>query len=105
MACVLWQVVDGSGYAVVVRTGDATLIGSMVELTGDVGKNQSTLKADVELFVILITKFALVQAAVIFTVGVIRGISPLEAFVNGFISKNYTQHTKCDLRLMIRTYV
>lgn len=36
-------VVDGGCLAVVIRTGDDTLIGSMVELTGDVGKSESTL--------------------------------------------------------------
>jgi hypothetical protein len=80
-------VVDGAGYAIVIRTGDETLIGSMVELTGDTNKATSTLKADVEKFVILLTKFALFQAILIFVVGVIRGIPPLDAFIQGFISK------------------
>jgi len=78
-------VVDGSGLCVVIRTGDETLIGSMVELTGDTNKEASTLKADVEKFVILLTKFALAQAILIFVVGVIRGIPPVEAFIQGFI--------------------
>lgn len=77
--------VDGSCFAVVIRTGDSTLIGSMVELTGDVGKAQSTLKADVQHFVLLVTYFALFQAIIIFIVGVIRGIDPFTAFVQGFI--------------------
>jgi sodium/potassium-transporting ATPase subunit alpha len=38
-------VVDGGCLAVVIRTGDATLIGTMVELTGDVSGGASTLKA------------------------------------------------------------
>ena len=80
-------VVDGSGICVVIRTGDETLIGSMVELTGDTNKEASTLKADVEKFVILLTKFALAQALLIFVVGVARGIPPVEAFIQGFISK------------------
>jgi sodium/potassium-transporting ATPase subunit alpha len=78
-------VVDGSGLGVVIRTGDETLIGSMVELTGDTNKAMSTLKADVEKFVILLTKFALLQAVLIFVVGVARGIPPLDAFIQGFI--------------------
>jgi magnesium-transporting ATPase (P-type) len=40
----LHPVVDGGCLAVVIRTGDATLIGTMVELTSDVGKTASTLK-------------------------------------------------------------
>jgi sodium/potassium-transporting ATPase subunit alpha len=78
-------VVDGSGLGIVIRTGDETLIGSMVELTGDTNKAMSTLKADVEKFVILLTKFALLQAVIIFVVGVARGIPPLTAFIQGFI--------------------
>jgi sodium/potassium-transporting ATPase subunit alpha len=79
--------VDGSALGIVIRTGDETLIGSMVELTGDTDKAISTLKADVEKFVILLTKFALLQAILIFVVGVARGIPPLEAFIQGFISE------------------
>lgn len=78
-------VVDGGSLAVAIRTGDQTLIGGMVELTGDVGKNQSTLKADVEKFVKLLTKIALVQAVIIFAVGWAQGIPPLTAFIQGFI--------------------
>lgn len=42
------MVVDGSCYAVVIKTGDHTLIGQMVSMTGDVKGNVSTLKADIE---------------------------------------------------------
>eukprot|EP01038_Epipyxis_sp_PR26KG_P014474 gene14474-19429_t len=41
----------------------------MVELTGDVGKNTSTLKADLDYFVKILTVFALIQAAAVFIVG------------------------------------
>lgn len=80
-------VIDGSGLAVVIRTGDQTLIGSMVELTGDTGKVQSTLKSDVEHAVYLISTIAAVQAVAAFLVGVLRGIDPITAFVQGFIGK------------------
>ena len=79
-------VVDGSCYAVAIRTGDATLIGTMVELTGDVGKASSTLKADIEYFVKTLTVFALLQAASIFIVGCSRGINPLDVFIQGFVT-------------------
>jgi sodium/potassium-transporting ATPase subunit alpha len=79
-------VVDGSCYAMVVRTGDATLIGTMVELTGDVGKTSSTLKKDIEYFVKVVTVFAIVQAASIFIVGCARGINPLDVFIQGFVT-------------------
>lgn len=78
-------VVDGAALAVVVRTGDATLIGSMVELTGDVGKTQSTLKKDIEHFVTFLTLFALFQAATVFIVGLSRGLDPIQVFINGFV--------------------
>ncbi len=79
-------VVDGGCYAVVIRTGDATLIGTMVELTGDVGKASSTLKNDIDYFVKVLTIFALIQAAAIFIVGTARGLSPLDVFIQGFVT-------------------
>jgi sodium/potassium-transporting ATPase subunit alpha len=79
-------VVDGGCLAVVIRTGDATLIGTMVELTGDVGKSTSTLKADIDFFVKLLTIFALIQAALIFIVGIARGLDPIDVFIQGFIT-------------------
>jgi hypothetical protein len=46
--------------------------------SGDVGKNTSTLKADIQYFVQFLTIFALIQAALVFIVGVTRGISPVQ---------------------------
>lgn len=77
--------VDGACLAVAIRTGDSTLIGTMVELTGDTGKSQSTLKADIEYFVKFLTLFALFQAIIIFIVGFSSGLNPVSVFVNGFI--------------------
>jgi magnesium-transporting ATPase (P-type) len=79
-------VVDGGCLAVVIRTGDGTLIGTMVELTSDVGKGSSTLKADIEYFVKIVTGFALLQAASIFIVGLSRGLDPIDVFINGFVT-------------------
>lgn len=78
-------VVDGGCLAVAIRTGDGTLIGTMVELTGDVGKSSSTLKADIEYFVKVLFFFALFQAVLIFIVGLSRGMNPVQVFINGFI--------------------
>lgn len=78
-------VVDGSCLAVAIRTGDATLIGTMVELTGDVGKSGSTLKADITFFVKVLTIFALFQAVLIFVVGLSRGLDIKDVFLNGFV--------------------
>ena len=79
-------VVDGSCIACAIRTGDATLIGTMVEMTSDVGKSSSTLKADIEYFVKVLTIFALLQSALVFIVGLIRGLNPFDLFIYGFIT-------------------
>lgn len=78
-------VVDGAAYAVVIKTGDATLIGTMVELTGDVNKSASTLRQEITFFVQILTIFALCQAALIFIVGLSRGYNPVQVFVFGFV--------------------
>jgi sodium/potassium-transporting ATPase subunit alpha len=78
-------VVDGSCLAVVIRTGDDTLIGGMVGLTADTGKSASTLKADIEYFVKVLTIFATLQGLFIFFVGIGRGLDPLNTFIQGFI--------------------
>jgi sodium/potassium-transporting ATPase subunit alpha len=78
-------VVDGSAQAVVIRTGDDTLVGGVVGLTSDVGKGESNLKKDIELFVFIILIFALVQAVGVLIASVLLGDSFVDAFVNGFI--------------------
>lgn len=80
-------VVDGSCLALVIRTGDNTLMGTMVELTGDAGKDSSTLKKDIEVFVLYITMFALVQAGIVLIAGILLGGSIVDTFVNGFIGE------------------
>ena len=49
----------------------------LIHYSGDVGKTTSTLKADIQYFVQFLTIFALIQAALVFIVGVTRGISPV----------------------------
>ena len=78
-------VVDGGCLAVAIRTGDATLIGTMVEMTSDVGKSASTLKTDIDYFVRVLTLFALFQAVLVFVVGLSKGLDPFQLFVNGFV--------------------
>jgi len=78
-------VVDGSCLALVIRTGDATLMGRMVALTAIVKNKKSTLKADIENFVAIITIFALVQATLIFIIGLARKLDPIDVFIQGFI--------------------
>jgi sodium/potassium-transporting ATPase subunit alpha len=78
-------VVEGACLCLAVRTGDATLMGKMVDLTGDVGKSSSTLQADIVYFVRVLTIFALFQAMCVFVVGCSRGIDPAQIFVQGFV--------------------
>jgi len=78
-------VVEGNGYALCIRTGDMTLIGKMVELTGTAQVKQSTLKGDIQEFVKFVCIIALCQAVVIFVIGIARGLDPIDVFVNGFI--------------------
>jgi len=57
----------------------------MIYITGDVGKSSSTLKQDIEYFVKVLTVFALLQAIIIFIVGLSKGLDPVVVFVNGFV--------------------
>lgn len=78
--------VDGSCLAIVIRTGDATLIGTMVEMTGDVGKSSSTLQKDIEYFVKFLTLFSLFQGVLVFLVGCLANkLDPISVFASGFV--------------------
>eukprot|EP01041_Mallomonas_annulata_P008015 gene8015-16413_t len=78
-------IVDGAALVLVIRTGDDTLLGSMVKLTGDMDKRESTLKADVNAFVWVITKVAVGMASFIFIIGVSRGLPVFQTLLDGFI--------------------
>ena len=78
-------IVDGGALAVVIRTADSTLLGSMVRLTGDMGKSESTLKADVNAFVWVVTKIAVIMASFIFIIGIARGLPVFQTLLDGFI--------------------
>jgi len=77
--------VDGACLAVVIRTGDHTLIGGMVELTSDVDKDSTNLKKDIDYFVLIVTIVSLVQAFIVLFVGLALGMNFVECFVMGFI--------------------
>jgi sodium/potassium-transporting ATPase subunit alpha len=78
-------VVDGTAFCVAIRTGDGTLIGKMVDLTGDVETKESTMQADIVSFIRILAVLALIQAVVVFVVGVARGLNPVDVFVSGFV--------------------
>jgi sodium/potassium-transporting ATPase subunit alpha len=77
--------VDGACLAVVIRTGDNTLIGGMVELTSDVNKSSTNLKKDIEYFVFLITMFSLIQATIVLILGLNSGLPLIVTFIQGFV--------------------
>ena len=79
--------VDGMCIAVAIRTGDHTLIGKMVSLTGDQGKTSSTLQRDIIFAVRIIAIFALLQALLVMIVsGVVYGVSINNIFIQGFVT-------------------
>ena len=78
-------VVGGSAYAVAVRTGDATLVGTIVELTGTASKGGSTLRHELDFFVNILLVIALVQAIAVLIVGFARGYDPITVVVYGVV--------------------
>ena len=78
-------VVGGGCLAVVIRTGDDTLMGSIVGLTGDTVRVKSTLKVDVEYFVFRLAIMSILLATVVFVVSCARGVPPITALIQGFV--------------------
>jgi hypothetical protein len=76
----------------------------LIHYSGDVGKTTSTLKADIQYFVQFLTVFALIQAALVFIVGVTRGISPVNGAQHSLhphllTPSNAHQFTLCNIYL------
>ncbi|KAF5349512.1 hypothetical protein D9756_009023 [Leucocoprinus leucothites] len=63
-------VVNGEAWGIVVRTGDATFIGQIANLTGGETGNKSPLGVEIGLFVIVVSLIALIFAIVFFAVGI-----------------------------------
>jgi len=78
-------VLEGMAYGVVYRTGDKTFIGCIARLTSAPKLGETSLQREIRLFVVWLTKMALVMATVFFIIGWARGGDPLNAFINGFI--------------------
>ena len=87
--------VEGEAYGVVVRTGDATMIGKIASLTaaGSGAGDISTLEADIHHFVKFIAILGVATAVVFFIIGIVvaatsTGLSAnvvIQLFVNCFI--------------------
>ena len=78
-------VLSGTGVAVVIRTGDNTLIGTVANISSTVQKANTTLRSEVEDVVRKISKVAVCMALLVFIVGVGRGLPVLLTFIRGFV--------------------
>lgn len=82
-------VVEGEALAVVIRSGDRTLLGDLVRITGDVRKNSSTLKEDLREFVWLVARLSVGLGLVVFLLGMYRGMPLMETLMNGLVGELY----------------
>jgi magnesium-transporting ATPase (P-type) len=79
-------VMNGEGYGVVTKTGDATMIGSIATLAAGSGRVEETLlEKEIHRFVNFIAIIAVVTAFVFFGIGMGRGRPFISTFINGFI--------------------
>jgi len=86
-------VMQGSGRIVVVRTGDRTMIGRIAALAGggsgggDGEKEaKTTLQIEIHRLIVFVGIVAAVVPVMLFAIGAARQrLSPLQAFVNGFV--------------------
>ncbi|KAF6263646.1 hypothetical protein COO60DRAFT_1698701 [Scenedesmus sp. NREL 46B-D3] len=76
---------NGEGRGIVIRTGDETMIGKIATLASDTNTHRSTLQVEVHRLVWFVGVLAFTVAIILFVVGLARKMSPLPAFVNGFI--------------------
>jgi magnesium-transporting ATPase (P-type) len=78
-------VVEGEALAVVVRSGDGTLLGDMVKVTGGVEKELSTLKKDLKDFVWVVARLSVGIGIVVCLLGVFRGLPLMETLMDGLV--------------------
>lgn len=78
---------QGTALALVLRTGDNTMIGQIAHVTTNVGATQTTLEKEINHFVRFVAVLAISMAAVFFCIGVGRqkGDNALSLFINGFL--------------------
>ncbi len=79
------QCVEGEALAMVVGTGDNSLIGRIAALASDTGPQKSPLQLELEHFVYRLTALAAATGVIFFIVGMARGRAFLDAFINCFI--------------------
>jgi sodium/potassium-transporting ATPase subunit alpha len=80
-------VVEGEALAVIIRSGDHTLLGDMVKLSSGLGREASMLKQDVGEFVWVLSKIAVFMGLMVFLAGIYRGLPVLDTLIDGFIGQ------------------
>ncbi|KAI9208474.1 uncharacterized protein BJ171DRAFT_488991 [Polychytrium aggregatum] len=65
--------VAGEGFGIVIRTGDNTVLGQIANLTSNEKKRRSPLSEEIDIFVKIITVFAITTAVIFFIVGCVEG--------------------------------
>jgi sodium/potassium-transporting ATPase subunit alpha len=78
-------VVEGEALAIVIRTGDKTLLGHTARMTGGYERKLSTLQADVDAFVYTVAKIAISMGIFVFLLGIMRGMPIFESLMDGLI--------------------
>ena len=95
-------VVEGEALAIVIRSGDKTLLGDMVRITGDVQKGNSTLKDDLKDFVWVVARLSVGLGLVVFLLGMFRGLPLMETLMDGLVGN--TPRVYSLLRIAHITY-
>eukprot|EP00127_Corallochytrium_limacisporum_P006385 Clim_evm96s225 gene=Clim_evmTU96s225 len=78
-------ITEGSGIGLAVALGDKTVIGDIARLASSTGNQKTTLEREVEYFVKFIAVLSTIMSIIVFSVGLARGVSFQDAFVNGII--------------------
>ena len=78
-------VVEGEALALVIRSGDDTLLGDMVKITGTVDKDTSTLKKDLQDFVWVVARLSIGIGVIVFLLGIYRGLPIMETLMDGLV--------------------
>jgi sodium/potassium-transporting ATPase subunit alpha len=80
-------ITEGSCMCIVIRTGDHTMLGRIIQMSED-GTNindKGTLAKEIDEFVWFVVKIALIMASCIFVIGVVRELPLYETIIDGFI--------------------
>jgi sodium/potassium-transporting ATPase subunit alpha len=79
-------IVEGEGYGLVIRTGDATMIGKIAALASSTNTQGTTMEREIHSFVKFVAILASVSAVIFFAIGAIRSDGSRAALLNVFIN-------------------